>query len=237
MTVNLQASLMRSGLSLDRLTPVLAALEAEAARRKARNRLATYQPYSRQRLFHTEGRQHRERLFMAGNQLGKTIAGGAEAAIHLTGRYPDWWDGHRFDRPIKMWAASDTGSNTRDNVQAKLIGPPEQESEWGTGFIPADCLVDTGRALGTPNLLDHALVRHVSGGVSTVGFKTYEQGRQRWQGATLDLLWCDEEPPLDIYMEGLTRTNAVPDGRVYITFTPLLGVSEVVQMFLQDDEA
>ena len=39
-------------------------------------------------------------------------------------------------------------------------------------------------------------------------FKTYEKGREKWQGETLDGVWFDEEPPLDIYMEGLTRTNA-----------------------------
>ena len=47
----------------------------------------------------------RERLLMAGNQVGKTTCGAAELAIYLTGRYPDWWDGRRFDRPIVAWAA------------------------------------------------------------------------------------------------------------------------------------
>lgn len=41
---------------------------------------------------------------------------------------------------------------------------------------------------------------------------------------------------MDIYMEGLTRTNATGGG-VFMTFTPLLGMSEVVMMFLQDDAA
>jgi hypothetical protein len=42
----------------------------------------------------------RERLLMADNQLDKTIAGGFEAAMHATGRYPDWWQGRRFDKPM-----------------------------------------------------------------------------------------------------------------------------------------
>lgn len=174
---------------------------------------------------------------MAGNQLGKTVAGGYEVALHLTGLYPDWWPGRRFDRPVRAWAASVTSEATRDNVQAKLIGPPEQEAAWGTGFIPKARLLNTDRALGTKNLLDNATVRHVSGGVSTVGFKSYAQERQKWQGPTLDLVWFDEEPPLDLYMEGLTRTNAVADSLVFLTFTPLLGMSEVVKMFLEDDAA
>jgi len=76
-------------------------------------------------------------------------------------------------------------------------------------------------------------VRHVSGGVSTLGFKSYDQGRTKWQGETLDWVWFDEEPDLDIYLEGLTRTNAV-GGIVWLTFTPLLGMSEVVHLFDQE---
>ncbi len=207
----------------------------ERAKRTWENRLAAFSPYSKQREFFAAGAEHRERLLMAGNQLGKTVAGGYEVALHLTGLYPDWWAGRRFDRPTRWWAASVTSEATRDNVQAKLIGPPEQEAEWGTGFVPKARLLNVDRALGTKNLLDNATVRHVSGGVSTVGFKSYAQERQKWQGPTLDGVWFDEEPPLDLYMEGLTRTNAVPDSIVFLTFTPLLGMSEVVKMFLEAD--
>lgn len=174
---------------------------------------------------------------MAGNQLGKTWCGAAEAAYHATGLYPDWWQGHRFDRPTNGWAASVTGEATRDNVQAKLVGPPERKEAFGTGFIPAAVLLDTKPAMGTPNLLDHCTVRHITGGVSTIGFKTYSQGREKWQGPTRDWVWWDEEPPLDIYMEGLTRMNAVGDARGWITFTPLLGMSDVVRLFLNPEAA
>lgn len=57
--------------------------------------------------------------------------------------------------------------------------------------------------MGTANLLDNATVQHVSGGVSTVSFKSYAQGSDKWQGPTLEALWLDEEPPQDIYTEGL----------------------------------
>src|ERR1700679_4210705 len=47
------------------------------------------------------------------------------------------------------------------------------------------------------------------------------------------MVWFDEEPPLDIYLEGLTRTNSTV-GPVFVTFTPLLGMSDVVKRFLLD---
>jgi phage terminase large subunit-like protein len=76
-------------------------------------------------------------------------------------------------------------------------------------------------------------VRHESGGESIVYLKSYEKGREKWQGDTIDFLWFDEEPPIEIYSEGLTRTQAT-GGIVWVTFTPLLGMSDVVKRFLID---
>src|SRR5262245_63611612 len=84
---------------------VLESLTAEKNRRLTEDRLKYYKPYPKQRDFHAAGATARERLLMAGNQLGKTLAGGFEAAIHATGRYPDWWQGKRFDRPVNAWVA------------------------------------------------------------------------------------------------------------------------------------
>jgi phage terminase large subunit-like protein len=170
---------------------------------------------------------------MAGNQLGKTFCGAAEAAMHLTGRYPDWWQGIRWDRPVRAWAGSETWDVTRDGVQRLLIGEPKDETQWGTGLIPGDDLLDWSRRQGVPDVLDNAIIRHVSGGNSTLGFKSYDQGRTKWQADTLDFVWFDEEPPQDLYFEGLTRTNAT-GGMVYLTFTPLRGMSDVVYSFTQE---
>lgn len=165
---------------------------------------------------------------MAGNQLGKTIAGGFEMAMHLTGLYPDNWNGRRFDKPVIFWAAGVTGESTRDNPQRVLLGRPNAH---GTGAIPKSCIEDVTPSRGVPEAVDSIKVKHVSGGTSVVSFKAYEKGREKWQGETLDGVWFDEEPPEDIYTEGLTRTNAT-GGFVMITFTPLLGMSEVVRRFL-----
>lgn len=207
----------------------------ELDRRRRRNRLTDYQPYTKQRDFHEAGAEHRERLFMAGNQLGKTVAGSFEWAMHLTGKYPEWWKGRRFEGPGRYWAAGETRVSTRDTIQKLLIGEPEKEEEWGTGAIPGFDILDTSRAMGVANALDSVVVKHVTGGSSTLLFKAYEQGRGKWQGDTLNGVWFDEEPPLDIYTEGLTRTNAV-QGIAILTFTPLKGMSDVVSMFLSDSD-
>lgn len=218
-----------------------AELTAALDRRLRTNKLRHYRPYAKQREFHAAGAKYSERLFMAGNQLGKTVAGGAEWAIHLTGRYPDWWNGATFEKAPILWAGSVTGESTRDNPQRILVGPPSKEEEWGTGFIPADCIVDRTRAMGIPNLLDSVVVRWGGGGdiqasTSILSFKAYEKGREKWQGPTVDGVWFDEEPPEDIYSEGLTRTNNGQRGQfAQQTFTPLLGMSTVVCRFIMPE--
>jgi phage terminase large subunit-like protein len=207
---------------------------AERRRRADRTRLYRYRPYAKQQAFHDAGATFRERLLRAGNQLGKTYSGGAELAYHLTGLYPDWWTGRKWDRPIRAWAGSKTSEVTRDGVQRILVGEPKSRESWGTGLIPGDLIEDTSSRMGVADALDSVVVRHSSGGLSTLGFKSYDQGREKWQGETLDLVWFDEEPSMDIYMEGLTRTNATGGG-AFMTFTPLLGMSDVVRRFLMED--
>lgn len=209
---------------------MLATLTAEKARRHTENKLAYYQPYAKQAEFHRAGASHRERLMMAGNQLGKTLAGGFEAAMHATGRYPEWWEGRRFDRPTVGWACGETGEVVRDTIQRILVGRVGSE---GTGAIPKDALGERTPARGIADLIDTVKVRHESGGDSVISFKTYAAGREKFQGETLDYVWFDEEPDESIYLEGLTRTN-VGGGPVWMTFTPLKGMSTVVKRFRQE---
>lgn len=199
-------------------------------RRLRTNRLRQYRPYPKQKEFHEAG-FHRERLFMAGNQLGKTLGGAAECSMHLTGEYPDWWDGRRFDKPIILIAGSESAELTRDGVQRLLVGPPDREEDWGTGYIPQAAIMARTRRMGVSNALDTVTVRHATGGASTLYLKSYDQGRSKWQANTVDFVWFDEEPPEDVYFEGITRTNATK-GAVMVTFTPLKGMSSVVARFL-----
>ncbi len=172
---------------------------------------------------------------MAGNQLGKTLSAGAETAMHATGRYPDWWDGHVKQKPFHCWVSGVTGESTRDNPQRILYGPLGAP---GTGMLPKDAIVDASPRRGLADALDTLVIKFggggdVQAGETIMGFKSYDQGREKWQGPTLGLVWFDEEPPEDVYSEGLTRTNVglMP---VYVTFTPLMGVTEVVKRFIID---
>lgn len=223
-----------------RVPALLSRLESEAQRRRDTNRLRYYKPYQKQMMFHRAGATHSERLFVAGNQLGKTIAGGAEWAMHLTGRYPEWWEGKVFSGSVEFWASGVTGESTRDNPQKILLGPPAIEEARGTGMIPKDAIVDIVPGRFASNAIDTAIIKWGGGGDvqakdSIISFKTYEQGREKWQGPTLHGVWFDEEPPPDIYSEGRTRTNARGIFTM-LTLTPLKGMSEVVRMFLAPEE-
>jgi len=219
-----------SALSEDEKRELYDLLKAKDTRAK-RNRLAAYKPYAKQVDFHTSGHDFRERLFMAGNQLGKTWAGAYETAMHLTGQYPAWWKGKRFNYAIRAMAGSESAELTRKGVQRLLLGPPELREEWGTGAIPYAAVKDTSMKQGVADAVSSVVVRHVCGEDSVIQFNSYDQGRGKWQADTVDWVWFDEEPPLPIYSEGRTRTNAT-GGSVIVTFTPLLGMSDVVKRYL-----
>lgn len=162
-----------------------------------------------------------------------TYSAACEVAMHLTGQYPAWWQGKRFARPVTFLCGSESAELTRRGVQRLLLGRPEAENEWGTGTIPGDSIISTTRRQGVADAVASIVVRHVSGGSSVINLLSYDQGRTKWQADTVDGVWLDEEPPEDVYMEALTRTN-VSGGPMLITFTPLKGMSSVVKRFLLD---
>lgn len=185
--------------------------------------------------FFTAGAAERERAIIAANRVGKSFGvGGYETTLHLTGLYPVWWQGRRFNGPVDAWAAGDTGETTRDIIQVILtgVGGEREGGEIGTGLIPGDKIVGTpSRKMQPTGAFDTIAVRHASGGVSKLGFKAYDQGRKKFQGTSKHLIWLDEEPPADVYTECLTRTMDC-DGIILCTFTPLSGISDVVLKYL-----
>lgn len=217
----------------------------ERERRRGRRRIETFYPdsgplrrdlYPKHMAFFEAGARHRERLMLAANRVGKTEGmGGYETALHLTGRYPEWWPGRRFYRPIDAWAAGASNETTRDIVQAKLLGGVAWEGGHkglrGTGLVPGDAIGGIAWKQGVNDLVDTVQVKHASGGWSVLGLKSYQQGRKSFEGTEKDLVWLDEEPPLDVYAECLVRTMTT-NGSMILTFTPLEGMSQVVMLFL-----
>ncbi len=191
--------------------------------------------YAKHLEFFEAGAKYRERCFMAANRVGKTLgAGGFETACHLTGRYPSWWNGRRFNEPVKWWAAGKINETTRDIVQATLLGQVMRGGKKhfdGTGVIPGEALGDVTWKQGVSDLVDTIKIDHISGGWSALGFKSYNQGRGSFEGTALHGIWLDEEPPLDVYGECVIRT-ATTNGIIMLTFTPLEGLSEVVMGFM-----
>lgn len=181
-----------------------------------------------------DGRPHQERAFIAANRIGKTTAAAYEIACHATGHYEDWWPGRRFDRPITAWACGEDVKAIRESLQPILCGSPGQ---IGTGLIPGDLIQNVTARPGVPDAIDTLTVKHKDG-LSRIVIKSYDQRRESFQGAKVDVVWFDEESPIDIYSEGLTRTMSTvpgePNGLVLCTFTPLKGISEVVLAYLPD---
>ena len=191
--------------------------------------------YEKHILFLAAGATFKERLFMKANRTGGTRLGAFEVTAHLTGRYPAWWKGRRFHAPIEAWACGTTSETTRDIVQAEMLGPINPASgafQQGTGMLPVETIIDTTkRSHGLQGSIESVWVRHVTGGLSVLGFKTYAQGRESFEGTAKAVVWLDEEPPEDVYTEALYRT-ATTNGITLITFTPLQGMSNVVNGFL-----
>lgn len=194
-------------------------------------KLAEYVPYQWQMDFHQAGRDNPERMLMAANRVGKTASAAAEVSMHLTGEYPDWFDGRRFDKPTLVWTGSPTNETSRDIVQAELLGGLGEK--LGTGWVPRKYIegTPTTRQAGVKNVVDSFQVKHKKGGLSTCVLKTYEQGWQKWQGTAPHVVWMDEEPDdYKIFSESQTRI-LTSKGIVLVTFTPLSGVTDLVEHF------
>jgi phage terminase large subunit-like protein len=218
-----------SDYELGRLAAEIEAASADARRYRAKD---WWRPYPKQAQFFATGAQFRERGLFAGTQLGKTESAAYEMACHLTGEYPPDWPGRRFDRPVRAWCVGENLKMVRDIMQKKLCGEPGNVEAHGTGMIPKHLFVgEPVLARGETNSYDTINVRHASGGVSVLKFRTYNAGASALQGETLDIVWLDEEPEhYAVYAECLARITAT-GGMLLITFTPLKGMSEISARF------
>lgn len=207
------------------------ALTIPNAMTEYRIRFGYYEPYEKQRLFHALGAQAAERFFSGGNGTGKTYCGALEPCMHLTGVYPSWWEGRRFRRPVAFWALGESSELVRGTLQKYYLG----DDYGGLGGIHPSLIIKKTYKPGVPDAVDMVYVKHACGGVSTLQFKTYEQGRRKIQSAALDGVHCDEEPPEPIYNELRMRLMRRENSMLIITATPLQGMTKLLLTFLESE--
>ena len=211
----------------------------ELVRRETTNQLAQYRPYPFQKTWHNSPgkdtrKPARQKALMCANQIGKTYCGTIEDVIHATGLYPSWWKGARFTHAVNVLVAGVTVDKVRDTLQSKILGDPHDEASWGTAALPKDLIRGKPvRKQGYANALDSIGVRHTSGGTSRIVFQAYEQGPRKFMSTGFHIVHFDEEPPPEIYSQGLRAVTAT-SGIINLTFTPEDGVTQVVDSFMNE---
>ena len=150
--------------------------------------------------------------------------------MHVTGRYPEWWEGHRFKKPILAWAVGNTSDSTRKVLQKELLGTSnaKMREEVGTGSIPKKD-IDFGKGLITDGeRIKSVKVKYYNskgewtGQYSSVEFYSVGQGQGSMMGANVDLAWSDEfaeHDAAEVHNQLVTRTGTTK-GLVVVTATP-----------------
>ena len=158
----------------------------------------------------------KNRWVFGGNRSGKTECGAVEVVYYARGNHPY----KKLTKATTGWVVSLSSQVQRDVAQAKILN-----------YINPDWIVDvvmsSGRKDNPSNgVIDYILIKNVFGTVSRIGFKSCDQGREKFQGTSLDYVWFDEEPPQDIYVECKMRVLDT-DGDMFATMTPLKGLTYV----------
>ncbi len=193
-------------------------IEEEQRKRKEGDKLAAYNTgekvHKKQVAFHQCTK--RNRWVFGGNRSGKTECGAVECVYLARGTHPY----KQNKKDTVGWVVSLSAQVQRDVAQKKIL--QYLRKEW-----IADIAMQSGRKDSPESgVIDFIKIKNVFGGVSVIGFKSCDQGREKFQGASLDYVWFDEEPPEDIYMECRMRVMD-KKGEVFGTMTPLKGLTFV----------
>lgn len=203
-----------------------------------------FSPYDYQKELFDAGKEFMSRFACFSNRCGKTFSGAREMAFHLTGKYPEYWDGYRFDRPIKAWAIGITGDSTRKVLQYELLGTIDvrQIEELGSTAISRDDIkLESLEKDGAKILVARIKHYNESGaydGDSLLEFRSTQQGVHTLMGTSQDFIWLDEEDEhhsMEIYSQCMTRL-ATTNGRLLITATPENGLTSLIQKFMDTPE-
>lgn len=189
----------------------------EIERRKKHDHLSRYNSgdkvHLKQMEFHKCNKKNR--WVFGGNRSGKTECGAVETVWLARGIHP-----FKQNKPISCWVVSLSKQVQRDVAQAKVLH--YLRPDWIESVVMSSGRQDSAES----GVIDFILVKNVFGSLSKIGFKSCDQGREKFQGSSLDFVWFDEEPPYDIYQECRMR---VMDkcGEVFGTMTPLKGLTWV----------
>ena len=196
----------------------LTIVEKEIEKREKFDNLSRYNAgekvHQKQIAFHKCTKKNR--WVFGGNRSGKTQCGAVETVWLARGIHP-------YRKNIKNasgWVVSLSKQVQRDVAQEKILY--YLRPDWIEKIVMTSGRADSPES----GVIDFILVKNVFGGVSKIGFRSCDQGREKFQGASLDFVWFDEEPPFDIYQECKMR---VLDrcGIIFGTMTPLKGLTWV----------
>jgi phage terminase large subunit-like protein len=214
---------------------MIIALDEQKRRYDAKRLLRQYNSfYTWQSKFCGYTKEFFESCLCAANQIGKTRVGTTIDAFHLTGEYPDNYNGHKFEFPPSVWCLGYSMEKTRDLLQNELFGAYNSGAGFSGGLISKDKIHSHESAQGTVNAMRTVKVKHKLG-ISTVQFWSYTQGQHAIMGDVVDWVHVDEEPrDQTIRPQLLTRTingDRGKGGRIIYTFTPENGRTELVIQF------
>lgn len=185
-----------TNMSLEERVEILRLLEEKETYLKY-NTVENFTPYDFQKDFYKASLKYKRRFLCAANRVGKSFSEAAEMSYHLTGLYPEWWEGHRFSKPILAWAVGITGDSTRKVMQKELFGTEagKDVAEIGTGAIPRDqidikAVERDGHRILSAKIKHHDLEGRFDG-YSTIEFRSTQQGEHVLMGATVDYIWLD----------------------------------------------
>lgn len=191
-------------------------IEKELEKRKKENKLSNYnvgeRVHKKQIEFHKNPKKNR--WVFGGNRSGKTECGAVECIYMALGIHP-----YRENRKkVFGWVVSLSTQVQRDVAQKKILH-----------YLPKEKIVDITMLSGKKDnpesgVIDQIFVKNAFGEISIIGFKSCDQGREKFQGSSLDFVWFDEEPPKDIYDECKMRVLD-KDGDIFGTMTPLKGLT------------
>ena len=160
----------------------------------------------------------RNRWVFGGNRTGKTECGAVECVWLARGIHP-----FKENKPnLSGWVVSLSHQVQRDVAQNKIM--QYLNPDW----IEEVVMIEGKKSSPAYGIIDYILIKNVCGGVSKLAFKSCDQGREKFQGTSLDFVWFDEEPPYDVYQECKMRVID-KQGLIFGTMTPLKGLSFVYE--------